>query len=337
MGRRRGKTLKAHKKRIAAATLTTAENVGSSQDYTNKSSSNNNISANGKKRAREESTGRPKKSSLNSVRESMRISNQKKRRHGEEKAPAPRMTIAEALQRERDAVAAQSEKDNKESAKKRAKKVAGLGDRNGDIPAEECDQYVGLDCEMVGTGDEGKNSVLARACVVDWNGTVLYDSFVKVKERITDFRTQFSGVRAKNLKSASAVSFRECAAAVAALLKGKILVGHALHNDLKVLLLSHPASAIRDTARYRPLMRHGRDGKFRPRKLRDLAKRHLDMDIQSGEHTPDEDARVAMLLYRQHRREWEASLRLRRGHLGSSKAMKPVRQAMPKQENRAEA
>ena len=263
----------------------------------------------------------------------MKISNQKKRRCEEEKAPAPRMTIAEALQRERDA--AQSEKDNKESAKKGAKKVRGLGD--GDIPAEECEQYVGLDCEMVGTGDEGKNSVLARACVVDWNGTVLYDSFVKVKERITDFRTQFSGVRAKNLKSVHAVSFRECAAAVAALLKGKILVGHALHNDLKVLLLSHPASAIRDTARYRPLMRHGRDGKFRPRKLRDLAKRHLDMDIQGGEHTPDEDARVAILLYRQHRREWEASLRLSRGHSGSSKAMKAVRQAMPRQENRAEA
>ena len=263
----------------------------------------------------------------------MKISNQKKRRCEEEKAPAPRMTIAEALQRERDA--AQSEKDNKESAKKGVKKVTGLGD--GDIPAEECEQYVGLDCEMVGTGDEGKNSVLARACVVDWNGTVLYDSFVKVKERITDFRTQFSGVRAKNLKSVHAVSFRECAAAVAALLKGKILVGHALHNDLKVLLLSHPASAIRDTARYRPLMRHGRDGKFRPRKLRDLAKRHLDMDIQGGEHTPDEDARVAILLYRQHRREWEASLRLSRGHSGSSKAMKAVRQAMPRQENRAEA
>ena len=333
MGRRRGKSLKAHKKRIAAATATAAENVGSSQGYTNKSSSNNNISANGKKRAREESTDRPKRSRPTSVRESMKISNQKKRRCEEEKAPAPRMTIAEALQRERDA--AQSEKDNKESAKKGAKKVRGLGD--GDIPAEECEQYVGLDCEMVGTGDEGKNSVLARACVVDWNGTVLYDSFVKVKERITDFRTQFSGVRAKNLKSVHAVSFRECAAAVAALLKGKILVGHALHNDLKVLLLSHPASAIRDTARYRPLMRHGRDGKFRPRKLRDLAKRHLDMDIQGGEHTPDEDARVAILLYRQHRREWEASLRLSRGHSGSSKAMKAVRQAMPRQENRAEA
>ena len=37
--------------------------------------------------------------------------------------------------------------------------------------------------------------------------------------------------------------------AVAGLLKGKVLVGHALSNDLKVLLLSHPHTAIRDTAR----------------------------------------------------------------------------------------
>jgi RNA exonuclease 4 len=42
---------------------------------------------------------------------------------------------------------------------------------------------------------------------------------------------------------------------VAKLLNGKVLVGHALHNDLDVLMLSHPRSKIRDTATYKPLMR----------------------------------------------------------------------------------
>ena len=36
---------------------------------------------------------------------------------------------------------------------------------------------------------------------------------------------------------------------VAALLKGRVLVGHAVYNDLKVLMLSHPKKHTRDTAR----------------------------------------------------------------------------------------
>jgi RNA exonuclease 4 len=42
---------------------------------------------------------------------------------------------------------------------------------------------------------------------------------------------------------------------VADLIKDKVLVGHALQNDLDVLMLSHPRTMIRDTAKYRPYMR----------------------------------------------------------------------------------
>lgn len=47
----------------------------------------------------------------------------------------------------------------------------------------------------------------------------------------------------------------QCQREVAELLKGKILVGHALKNDLDVLMLSHPRMMIRDTAKYKPYMR----------------------------------------------------------------------------------
>ena len=47
----------------------------------------------------------------------------------------------------------------------------------------------------------------------------------------------------------------QCQSAVAALLKDKVLIGHALKNDLDVLMLSHPRTMIRDTAKYRPYMR----------------------------------------------------------------------------------
>lgn len=39
---------------------------------------------------------------------------------------------------------------------------------------------------------------------------------------------------------------------VAEIIRGKILVGHSLKNDLSVLFLSHPKKNIRDTARYKP-------------------------------------------------------------------------------------
>jgi RNA exonuclease 4 len=42
---------------------------------------------------------------------------------------------------------------------------------------------------------------------------------------------------------------------VAKLLKNRILVGHALENDLACLMLAHPRKLIRDTSRYPPLMR----------------------------------------------------------------------------------
>ena len=170
------------------------------------------------------------------------------------------------------------------------------------------DTYVALDCEMVGVGSNGRESALARCSVVDEQGKVLYDRHVQVDERVTDFRTKYSGVRAKDLKNDS-VTFRDCQQKVAALLRGKILVGHALSNDLKVLLLPHPRQQMRDTARWPPLMRTTRHGKRRPRKLRDLVLEHLDRKIQEGEHGSVEDATAAMDLYKRFAADWEASLR----------------------------
>ena len=55
-----------------------------------------------------------------------------------------------------------------------------------------------LDCEMVGV--EGSQEALARVSIVNYNGHVLMDKFVRPKKRITDFRTWVSGVHPWNLK-----------------------------------------------------------------------------------------------------------------------------------------
>ena len=49
-------------------------------------------------------------------------------------------------------------------------------------------------------GVEGSQEALARVSIVNYNGHVLMDKFVRPKKRITDFRTWVSGVHPWNLK-----------------------------------------------------------------------------------------------------------------------------------------
>ncbi|XP_061290095.1 RNA exonuclease 4 isoform X3 [Bos javanicus] len=90
---------------------------------------------------------------------------------------------------------------------------------------------------------------------------------------------------------------------VAELLKGRILVGHALHNDLKALFLGHPKKKIRDTQKYKPFRTQVKSG--RP-SLKLLAERILGIQVQQAEHCSVQDAQVAMRLYVLVKRDWES-------------------------------
>ena len=68
-------------------------------------------------------------------------------------------------------------------------------------------KYVAVDCEMVGVGPDGAESSLARVSVVNFHGAVLLDEFVRQRERVVDYRTEFSGVRPKDLAHGSPVLF----------------------------------------------------------------------------------------------------------------------------------
>jgi RNA exonuclease 4 len=183
-------------------------------------------------------------------------------------------------------------------------------DREKLIPTEVKKRYIAIDCEMVGIGPGGRQSVLARISAVDWEGKVLMDSYVRVPGKVTDFRTWVSGVTAKHLNSSSAMNPKECRAQVASLLKRKVLVGHALRNDLSALMLTHPPNDIRDTGKYPPYQHVGGDGKKRSRKLRTLAAQFLHKNIQQDGNCHDsvEDARTAMQLFKRAYHEWEATL-----------------------------
>ena len=165
----------------------------------------------------------------------------------------------------------------------------------------EAGRYIAIDCEMVGVGPTPEtDSALARISLVNYHGHQLYDSFVLPKERVTDYRTHVSGITPQLLQSAR--SLERVQADVAKLLDGKILIGHAIRNDLAALLLGHSKRNIRDTSRYPPFRQLAAG---RTPSLKKLAREILGVDIQGGEHSSIEDARATMLLFRREKEGFE--------------------------------
>jgi RNA exonuclease 4 len=184
-------------------------------------------------------------------------------------------------------------------------------------------KYVAMDCEMVGVGGQEDRSVLARVSIVNFHGTQVYDSFVRPKEVVTDWRTHISGVSLKNM--ASARSFDGVRNEVAGLLKDRILVGHAIKHDLEVLMLGHPKKDIRDTSRFSGFRKYSAG---RTPSLKKLAKEVLGVEIQKGQHSSVEDARATMLLFRRHKQAFDAEIARRfppRKINGAEEGSKPKR------------
>lgn len=165
-----------------------------------------------------------------------------------------------------------------------------------------------LDCEMVGVGPKGEESIAARVSIVNQYGKCVYDKYIKPTEPVTDYRTAVSGIRPENLKQGE--EFEVVKKEVAEMLKGRILVGHALHNDLKVLFLDHPKKKIRDTQKFKPFRRRVKSG--RP-SLKRLSEKILGIRVQQAEHCSVQDAQTAMRLYIMVKREWESITADRRG------------------------
>ncbi|XP_045427974.1 apoptosis-enhancing nuclease [Pipistrellus kuhlii] len=164
---------------------------------------------------------------------------------------------------------------------------------------------VAIDCEMVGTGPCGRVSELARCSVVSYHGDVLYDKYIRPEMPIVDYRTRWSGITRQHMRQA--IPFPAAQKEILKLLKGKVVVGHALHNDFKALKYVHPRSQTRDTT-YVPslLSQPGLHTRARV-SLKELAQQLLHKKIQVGRHghSSVEDAVTAMELYRLVEGPWE--------------------------------
>lgn len=169
-------------------------------------------------------------------------------------------------------------------------------------------RYLAIDGEFVGTGPNGSVSALGRISVVNYWGNTIYDTYVRPNDYVTDWRTRISGITPGHMKNA--ISFQQCHDNLIQLLDGKVLIGHSLKNDLRVLDIDHPIENIRDTQQHAAFRVFS--GSRSPG-LRHLAKDILGVAIQEGTHSSVIDAQAAMLLFRLNRRQFEEASRFKKG------------------------
>ena len=143
--------------------------------------------------------------------------------------------------------------------------------------------------------------MLFRVSIVNYNGHILYDEYVKPESHITNFRTWVSGVGPHHMHKAK--PHQQAKAEVHRLLKGKTIVGHSLTGDFRVLEIAEAVvkEKVRDTSKYKKYQSvHGQ-----AQSLKALSESFLGRKIQSGQHCSVTDARAALAVYRISEQEWE--------------------------------
>ena len=157
-----------------------------------------------------------------------------------------------------------------------------------------------IDCEMVGCGVDGKDSVLARCSIVDENCESVLDLYVlpQSHETIVNYRTEFSGITEKLLET-SGVPFDIVRDEVIRVLKDSTVIGHSVMKDFATLWL-FPKDyniIVNDTTLL--YMKKNPSWKKLPA-LKTLVRKEFNEEIQKGIHNSAEDAAWSMKLYKKY-------------------------------------
>lgn len=168
---------------------------------------------------------------------------------------------------------------------------------------------IALDCEMVGGGSDGSLDLCARVCLVDEDENLTFHSYVQPQIPVTDYRYEVTGLTEEQLRDA--MPLKEVRERILEILyngesigkvrldggKARLLVGHDIEHDLDCLRMNYPDHLLRDTAKYRPLMRTN----LVSHSLKYLTRKYLGYDIQCGLHDPYEDCVSVMRIYKRMR------------------------------------
>uniref|UniRef100_A0AC35UEQ6 RNA exonuclease 4 n=1 Tax=Rhabditophanes sp. KR3021 TaxID=114890 RepID=A0AC35UEQ6_9BILA len=178
---------------------------------------------------------------------------------------------------------------------------------------------IAIDCEFVGVGYRGEGDALGRVSIVTYEKKVLYDKYVRVEEEVVDYRTFVSGIEPKHLLMGD--SFCNVQREVRNILRNRILIGHQLNSDLRVLRLPHPSANIRDTTKFSEFKRLFPTSE--KASLKKLCKKVLGLDVQKKSHDSINDAKLAMELYKVAESRFDKEFNAGREHAEAARAPKP--------------
>lgn len=147
-----------------------------------------------------------------------------------------------------------------------------------------------MDCEMCMV--EGGEMALTRISLVEWDGTVLLDEFIKPDKPIINYLTPYSGITPAKLKNVTTTLKDIQTRLLQEITPRHILIGHSLNADLLALRLTHPF--LIDTSILYP---HPRGPPMKS-SLKWLTQKYLNREIQKGHgtmgHDSIEDARACL-------------------------------------------
>lgn len=155
---------------------------------------------------------------------------------------------------------------------------------------DENSMLISIDCEMCLTSE---GSELTKICVINERMEVMYESYVKPDNVITNYLTRYSGVTEQDLEQVT-TKLEDVQASLRDILPADcILVGQSLNFDLKALKMMHPY--VIDTS----VIFNITGERGHKTKLSTLTSIFLNRSIQNMEHNghcPQEDAIAAMEL-----------------------------------------
>ncbi|CAK7348186.1 unnamed protein product [Dovyalis caffra] len=172
---------------------------------------------------------------------------------------------------------------------------------------------IAIDCELVGGGIDGSLNLCAMVCLVDEDENIIFHTYVQPQITVTDYRYEITGLTEEHLRNSK--SLKEVQDRILEILyngesarivrsdggKARLLVGHDLKHDLDCLRINYPGHLLRDTAKYRPLLKTN----LVSHSLKYLTKTYLGQvalyDIQTGVHDPYVDCVSVMRLYKRMR------------------------------------
>ncbi|XP_050235638.1 RNA exonuclease 4 isoform X2 [Mercurialis annua] len=170
-------------------------------------------------------------------------------------------------------------------------------------------EAVAIDCEMVGGGSDGTLNLCASVCLIDEDENIIFHTYVQPQIPVTNYRYEVTGLTEEHLRDAMPLKevqdnilkilYNGEAVGKARLDGGmaRLLVGHSLDHDLDCLQLFYPGHLLRDTVKYRPLMKTN----LVSHSLKYLTQIYLGYNIQIEVHDPYEDCVSVMRLYKRMR------------------------------------